>query len=103
MQVLLVSTTDLKSPRRDVLDRMLASMVVSAEELSQDRLTLAMLFQNCGEGRLPALPRFAVGFSVEHRLPLSAARNRVLRRLAEERHFDTDTVIAFPDDDCWYP
>src|ERR1043165_6292063 len=103
MQVLLISTTDLKAARRDMLDRMLASMVVSAQELPQDRLTLAMLFQNCSESRLPALPRFAVGLAVEHRLSLSAARNRVLRRLAQDRSFDTDTVVAFPDDDCWYP
>jgi hypothetical protein len=104
MQVVLVSTTDLASPRRDVLDRMLASMIASTRELPEDQVTLAMLFQNCADGRLPPLPPFAVGLAIDRRVSLSAARNQVLNQLARAGHaFDADTVIAFPDDDCWYP
>ena len=54
MDVLLISATDIKGGRGDVRDRMLPSLVESGRALGNNRMTLALLLQNCAVESLPA-------------------------------------------------
>jgi len=107
MNLILVSTTDMRGGRSDVRDRMLQALIESERALGGDRTVLALLLQNCAAEELPAfakaLPAFVRPVAVAGRVPLSTARNILLRRLATEGAIETDTLVAFPDDDCWYP
>ena len=102
MDILLISTTDLGG-RSDLRERMLASMTASQRMLPQDKLTLALLYQNCRADDLaalaPGLPSFVAPLAIDRRISLSAARNMLLRRA----RMPADGIVAFPDDDCWYP
>ncbi len=48
-----------------------------------------------------AFPPFVRLLTTDQKLSLSAARNRMLAEAAE--HLTQDNLVAFPDDDCWYP
>jgi hypothetical protein len=82
-------------------------MAASARALPDDRILLELLVQNCSEDAAKelraALPDFVRVTPVAHRLPLSAARNAVLRRAFAQNAVPLDGMVAFPDDDCWYP
>jgi hypothetical protein len=107
MEVILISTTDIKGGRGDVLERMLQSLVESERMLGEHRMVLALLLQNCETETLPAiagaLPPFVRPLATAGRVPLSTARNMLLRRLAADGAIAADALVAFPDDDCWYP
>jgi hypothetical protein len=107
MDVLLISTTDLQGGRTEVRDRMVKHLVDSETKVSGHGLHLSFLWQNCPADALPqlaaAMPSFAVNIGIPGRVSLSSARNILLRRLTAERAITPDSVVAFPDDDCWYP
>lgn len=108
MDVVLLSTTDMKGGRETVRERMLESLAASARELSSAHpLALHMLLQNCGSQDLAAFegaaPSFVHPVAIAGRASLSSARNLLLRRLLEQRAIAGDALVAFPDDDCWYP
>jgi len=107
MNIVLISTTDMKGGRADVRDRMLESMAESERTLRDDRLVLALLLQNCEPEDLhpvtAALPPFVRPVAIAGRVPLSTARNILLRQLVTEGVITPNTLVAFPDDDCWYP
>jgi len=107
MNIVLISTTDMKGGRADLRSRMLQSLVESQVTLNNDRMALEFLLQNCSSehansGETP-LPSFVRPVSMEGRVPLSSARNILLRRLAGNGAIPPDGIVAFPDDDCWYP
>jgi hypothetical protein len=107
MNLMLISTTDMEGGRSDVRDRMLQALVESERELGGDRMVLAFLLQNCPKDALHttamALPAFVRPVATAGRVPLSTARNILLRQAATDGAIATDTLVAFPDDDCWYP
>lgn len=107
MKILLISTVDVGSPRMVLFNRMVQSIGNSVETLPDDVLTLCILLQNCSENRLTALradmPPFVECSSIDRLVPLSVARNLVLRPKLISAGVDADTVVAFPDDDAWYP
>jgi len=107
MNLTLISTTDMKGGRSDVRERMLQALVESERALGGDRMVLAFLLQNCPADELQkiatALPAFVRPVAVAGRVPLSTARNILLRQLAAQGAIAADTLVAFPDDDCWYP
>lgn len=107
MNLILISTTDMKGGRADVRDRMLHALVESERTLGGDRMVLAFLLQNCPPDALHttamALPAFVRPVAVAGQVPLSTARNILLRQLATDGAIAADTLVAFPDDDCWYP
>ena len=107
MNLILISTTDMKGGRADVRDRMLQALGESERTLRGDRMVLALLLQNCPPEELRAfamaLPAYVRPVAVAGRVPLSTARNILLRQLATDGAIATDTLVAFPDDDCWYP
>jgi len=86
---------------------MLESLVESERTLDSDRMVLYMLFQNFGVGELSAvrsaMPAFMRPDALPGRVPVSTARNRMLRQLTAENRIPADAIVAFPDDDCWYP
>ncbi len=98
---ILLTTTDLIAKREAGLERMLASVAAQKET----NVSVRLLAQNCDAealGRLRAgLPAFVQADAIPLRVSLSAARNRLLRTL-HDRDVAPHTVIAFPDDDCWY-
>jgi hypothetical protein len=49
------------------------------------------------------LPSFVQAIPVVESLSLSAARNRLLSHATSNGLIDAETVVGFPDDDCWYP
>lgn len=107
MYLILISTTDMKGGRSDVRDRMLQALVQSERALGGDRTVLALLLQNFPPDELHtiamALPAFVRPVATAGRVPLSAARNILLRQLATDGAIEANSLVAFPDDDCWYP
>lgn len=104
--VVLISTTDIANSRSGMLERMLASVAREREGIPHSSCTVVLLLQNCSPERLQTirtkLPAFALAFAVPDRVSLSAARNLVINRIAAGR-IGGETVVGFPDDDCWYP
>ena len=107
MDFLLICTTDFKRLRRDVLDRMVGSVAAAAGARPEDRFVLEFVPVNCTKAEADAafadLPPFVRVTPVVERLSLSAGRNVALRRAITENEVPRDGIVAFPDDDCWYP
>jgi hypothetical protein len=86
---------------------MVGSLVESQRSLLSDRISLSMLLQNCDDEKFsaisPTLPEFLHPVARPVRIPLSTARNILLRRLRAVEGIGADALVAFPDDDCWYP
>jgi len=86
---------------------MVKSLVDSQGSLPSSSIHLSMLFQNCDVVDLPSisaeLPAFLHPIATPGRVSLSSARNIVLRRLTAAQGIGADSLVAFPDDDCWYP
>lgn len=97
----------MKGQRESVRERMVRSLVESRQAAGSDRLALFVLLQNCEAHEVPALraamPHFFHPICVPGRVPLSTARNLLLRRLSADNAIHADSLVAFPDDDCWYP
>jgi GT2 family glycosyltransferase len=71
----------------------------SIDAQSFQDLELIVVDQNPDDRLVPVLRQFATRFRLQHmrsELGLSRARNLGLRGITGE-------IIAFPDDDCWYP
>jgi hypothetical protein len=110
MRIELISTTDMRGGRADELERMLKSVARAQAALPEERITLHLLLQNCDEEarqrmdvETETLPFACIIESVERQIPLTVARNIMLRRLLSEAPPDDRTLVAYPDDDCWYP
>jgi GT2 family glycosyltransferase len=86
---------------------MIRALVESQPSLTSHRTFLSMLLQNCGASELTAvgasLPALAHPVAAPGRVPLSTARNILLRRLKASGAIGADALVAFPDDDSWYP
>lgn len=52
---------------------------------------------------IPDFPSFVVPFHHPSRVPLSVARNMLLRPALARGEIAADALVGFPDDDCWYP
>ncbi len=97
----------MRGGRVELRERMLQSLIESQRTLGEHRMVLAMLLQNHrAEDGAPAtdpLPPFVRQVSIPGRVPLSTARNMLLRQLNADGAVSPDALVAFPDDDCWYP
>lgn len=107
MDIVLLSTTDLKGGREKLRERLLQSLDAPLRALGGHRLALHMLLQNCGAQELASFqagaPAFVRAAAMPGRVSLSAARNTLLRRLLADGSVAANDLVAFPDDDCWYP
>lgn len=104
--IVLITTSDAANGRPDVLERMLTSVACALEQMPEAHCTVALLLQNCPpqhfEAWRAALPPFVIPFAIEGRTSLSAARNLLFEHLPAGA-IGHDTIVGFPDDDCWYP
>lgn len=103
MTLILFTTTDLAGGRDRDFRRLLASV-----ERSRDvAVRHYVLLQNASEEALalcrseaPAACRI---FAISGRASVSAARNRLIAEACTEQVPAEGDVVAFPDDDCWFP
>lgn len=102
MKVTLLTTSNLKSARRDSLERMVAAAAASRTDAIDVRLHL--LFQNAAASDpLPPMPDFVSVTTVPTAISLSKARNRLLGSVRRDGAISSGGLVAFPDDDAWYP
>jgi hypothetical protein len=70
-------------------------------------ITVLLLLQKCPEYLYwtlsTRLPPFVQAIPAVDVLSLSAARNVLLSHAVSNDLVDAETVVGFPDDDCWYP
>ncbi len=106
-QVFLLTTAMLADGQEPpVLDRLLAS--IEAQSHDGVDVTFLILFQNCAGASHRIAERYpSIGKVVELSSPtplsLSAARNRLIGWLRQNIEVSDASVVAFPDDDAWYP
>jgi len=97
----------MRGGRVEVRDRMLQSVVESQSTLLGQRIKLSLLLQNCDAERLASFaasaPACVRPLAVARQVPLSVARNMLLGPLIADAAIGPDALVAFPDDDCWYP
>lgn len=109
MQRFLLLTTSIVTENTEKLERMIDSL--RGYHASSDiQIKHVLLLQKTSEEQAKALseslsfPEWTQVLSDERMLPLSVARNIMLNHVhASSEVIDNDTVVAFPDDDCWYP
>lgn len=101
--VFLVTTTNLASGRSHELER----FIVSVEEFRADQpdchVRSSILFQNAAYRAVPSMPDWVTVHSIDGLVPLSRARNILLATLDLPTDSATTAIVAFPDDDAWYP
>lgn len=107
MIINLFSTANLSSGRSDALSRMVASVAAAARSLPDAEIRLMLLLQCC-EGVPAALlseeeARLVTVLTVPGMVSLSGARNLLLAEGHRLGWMAGDEIVAFPDDDCWYP
>jgi hypothetical protein len=107
LDVSLLTTADLKAGRQVALVRLLRSVEDAVAALPKARITLYLLLQNCSAQEFAefaeGLPIFVVAWASDRLIPVSRARNMLLRRAALNGGLPSGGLVAFPDDDCWYP
>jgi hypothetical protein len=103
--VVLITTTDCSGPRRVEFERLLASLKRQRE--SAGRLRAYFLLQRCDSATMEEVRHCAPEGSVlvcsSTRLSLSAARNQLLEIALSDAAVGANDIVAFPDDDAWYP
>jgi|LNFM01.1.fsa_nt_gb hypothetical protein len=104
MHLLLMTTTDMRSDRKADFARMIASVADSVPRGST--VHHIMLLQRSTEQQrvatAAAIPYPATVLAIADRVSLSAARNVMLAHARESGLLQPNTLVGFPDDDCWY-
>ncbi|AMJ62539.1 hypothetical protein [Bosea sp. PAMC 26642] len=105
MRVVLFTTTDMQSGRSADFWTMVRSVERNmAPGLDVKHYVLLQRSTEVECGEISA--KFTYDASViwrADRVSLSAARNEMLELALKDGAFSADGVVAFPDDDCWYP
>ena len=104
MRLLLLTTSDRASDRGADLERLFRSIAANRE--SGLDIQHVILLQRCSEAQRRtaemSMPYPATVLASEGRLSLSAARNVMLAAVRANGLLGRETVVGFPDDDCWY-
>ncbi|ATN36119.1 hypothetical protein ACO34A_20185 [Rhizobium sp. ACO-34A] len=107
LPITLFSTTDMQSGREDDITRMLGSVEAFKQRNPGVDVTLFLLLQRCEPATAKRFiakgPAWAQVSAIPDRRSLSAARNMLLTGEDARRRLVLDGIVAFPDDDCWYP
>lgn len=105
MNFITFTTCDLGGDRLDNLFQMIASMNDFSSRNPEVTIQAHLLMQCCSAIELDDLrkkiPDYFVVSAIEGRVSLSKARNIMLSTV--EGDDLSRSVVAFPDDDCWYP
>ncbi|MBP0650267.1 hypothetical protein J8J40_24785, partial [Mycobacterium tuberculosis] len=88
--------------RSDALLRLIASVEAFRAARPYCRVQLHLLLQRADADAAAALPDWIDARAIPDRVSLSRARNLLLDRVAAAT-LDTEALVAFPDDDAWYP
>lgn len=101
-EILFITTTDAAGGRAADLGRLLTSIT---QAMAGRNWRMLLLIQRWAAGAgLPAeLPDNVQVETIPHRVSLSHARNLMLRKAREQGLLAHVPLVAFPDDDCWYP
>ncbi|QPB22378.1 hypothetical protein [Rhizobium sp. 007] len=107
LSVMLFTTSDGQSPRMDDLDRLFGSVASFVNSTSGINLRHFLLMQRTSAEQMKALvmrfPEFVTIHAIDNRVSLSKARNMLLSAKTCREGLAAAHVVAFPDDDCWYP
>ncbi len=107
LPITLFSTTDMQSGRDDDIVRMLGSVEAFKQRNPDVDVVLFLLLQRCdaatAERFIANGPAWAQVSAIPDRRSLSAARNMLLTGENARRRLALNGIVAFPDDDCWYP
>ena len=108
MRIRLFATCVVNKTRLVALDRMLRSLEAAERNLrGRAELQLSLMLQCLRQEDIRSIPFPIPGFVtiifVENMIPLSTARNRLLEAASRAQPFDNNSLVGFPDDDCWYP
>lgn len=107
LPITLFSTTDMQSGRDDDIVRMLGSVEAFKQRNPDVDVVLFFLLQRCdaatAERFIANGPAWAQVSAIPDRWSLSAARNMLLTGENARRRLALNGIVAFPDDDCWYP
>jgi hypothetical protein len=101
-EILFITTTDAAGGRSGDLERLLSSI---ATALRGRHWKMLLLLQRAASGiHFAGSPPENVEIdTIAHRVSLSHARNLLLRKAREQGLLSRSALVAFPDDDCWYP
>jgi hypothetical protein len=104
-RLVLLTTTDLQGGRETEFLRMIDS--VRAGTRTDIQVKMFVLLQrsdaDAGAKYQRILPPGSVILTSPERMSLSQARNSLLDAALKSVAIDDACVVAFPDDDCWYP
>lgn len=101
-EILFITTTDAAGGRTADLERLLTS--ISKAMAGRDWRMLLLVQRWTAGAELPVdLPDNVQVETISNRVSLSHARNLMLRKAREQGLFAYVPLVAFPDDDCWYP
>lgn len=101
--LLLLTTCDMGGGRSEDLDRLLKS-VEQARTRDNIKIQHYLLLQRCPIDFQTELygPSVKV-YTIDNRVSLSKARNILLSHVLSDNALDSTKLVAFPDDDAWYP
>jgi hypothetical protein len=103
VDALLFTTTDSAGGRSDELERMIRSVEQAMAKFGL-RVVQYLLLQRHGSDKpLPELPGHIRATAIPERVSLSKARNLLLDLARKDGMFERSLMVAFPDDDAWYP
>src|SRR5262245_59090899 len=101
-EILFITTTDAAGGRATDLARLLSSATAG---LAGREWRMLLLVQRAAPGKSLDIvfpPNVQIE-EISHRISLSQARNLLLNRARELDLLPRAALVAFPDDDCWYP
>ncbi|WP_119273291.1 glycosyltransferase family 2 protein [Taklimakanibacter deserti] len=101
-EILFITTTDAAGGRVSDLARLLTS--IEASLVGRDwRMLLLVQRASPGMELGVAIPANVAVEAIPDRISLSRARNLLLGKAREQGLLSRTVLVAFPDDDCWYP
>ena len=101
-EILFITTTDAAGGRGGDLQHLLSSIETA---LSGRNWRMLLLAQQVDPGMdlVAGVPDNVQVETIPNRISLSRARNLLLQKAREQGLFAQAPLVAFPDDDCWYP
>lgn len=104
MNIVLISTSNVGAGRSVALGRMLKSVAAALPRLDMQIVHLLLLQKSSADPRsFQDMPVFVDVSAIPEQVSLSAARNVLLSRAFARGFIGPETMVGFPDDDCWYP